>query len=263
MAVLHVLRRPRTALILGALFAGGFVPIHVVVLSFGYAQYVRGTPPGPRVMQVAHEFAEPYVLFLYLPAMIALVLIMAYSRTHYPSLYRRLAVGLAAGAIATIGLDWIRQMGVLNGWLPADTAEMFGKAITGSNDFATFYWVGQAAHFMNGADFGLCFTLLFGRFSSRGRTVGVAVLWMLLMELGMMVGPPMGPMVGLFGVNWQWPQLFALTFVAHVVHGIILGLLAHRWLRPEDGDWIVPYIKRGANIALSAKDAAVSPAQAR
>ena len=38
-------------------------------------------------------------------------------------------------------------------------------------------------------------------------------------ELGMMTGPPMGPMVGLFGYNYAWPQLFALTFVAHVVYG--------------------------------------------
>lgn len=29
--------------------------------------------------------------------------------------------------------------------------------------------------------------------------------WAMLLELGMMVGPPMGPMVGLFGVRYAWP----------------------------------------------------------
>lgn len=234
--------RKRTFVILTALFAGGFVPIHVVVLSFGYAQYVRKIPPGPKVLQVAHEFAGPYTLFLYLPAIVVLFALAMFSKKRYLDVYRRIVVGLAAGAIATIGLDWIRQMGVLNGWLPADTPVMFGKAITGSNDFATFYWVGQLAHFMNGADFGLCFAFFFGRKASRVRTVGVAVGWMLIMEFFMMVGPPMGPMVGLFGVKWLWPQLFALTFVAHVVHGTILGLLAHHWLRKEDEQWLLPFL---------------------
>ena len=60
----------------------------------------------------------------------------------------------------------------------------------------------------------------------------------------MMVGPPMGPMVGMFGVRWLWPQLFVLTFVAHVVHGIILGLLCHHWLREEDSEWLLPFVLR-------------------
>lgn len=262
MALLDALRTTRTAITLGALFTGGAVPIGVVVLSFGYAQYVRETPPGPRVMQVAHEFAGPYVLFVYLPAMMVLAAIIAYSRQRHPDVYRRIVVGLAAGAIATIGLDWIRQMGVLNGWLPGDTPEMFGKAITGSNDFATFYWVGQVAHFMNGADFGLCFAVMFGRFASRRRTVAFAVLWLLIMEFFMMVGPPMGPMVGLFGVNWQWPHLFVLTFFAHVVHGSILGLLVHQWLRQEDRDWIVPFVLKGAAVERVGRNLVASSVRA-
>ncbi len=34
--------------------------------------------------------------------------------------------------------------------------------------------------------------------------------WAMLLELGMMVGPPMGSMVGLFGVRYAWPQLQGL-----------------------------------------------------
>lgn len=41
--------------------------------------------------------------------------------------------------------------------------------------------------------------------------------WALILELDMMTGSPMGPMMGLFGVDYAWPQFFLLTFVAHVV----------------------------------------------
>jgi hypothetical protein len=63
------------------------------------------------------------------------------------------------------------------------------------------------------------------------------------MEFFMMVGPPMGPMVGLFGVKWMWPQLFILTLVAHIVHGTILGILVHHWLKPEDDKWLIPFLR--------------------
>jgi hypothetical protein len=235
--------KKKSVLTLLALFAGGFVPINIVVLSFGYAEYFKQQAIGPKIIRVAHEFGGPYMLYFYIPAMILLLWIIIYSKKHFPDLFRRIVVGLAAGAIATIGLDWIRQMGVISGWLPADTPEMFGKMVTGSNNFNEFYWVGQFVHFMNGADFGLCFTLFFGNYSTYKKTVTWAIIWMLIMEFFMMVGPPMGPMVGLFGVKWMWPQLFALTFVAHVVHGLILGMLAHHWLTKEDKKWLLPFLK--------------------
>ena len=134
-------------------------------------------------------------------------------------------------------------MGVLEGWLPGDTPTMFGKMITGSNSFVKYFWIGQFAHFFNGADFGLVFTLVFGRFSTLKKTVLMSIFWLLLMELGMMLGPPMGPMVGLFGIRFMWPQLFALTFVAHIVHGTILGILAFYWLKEEDNTWLLPFFK--------------------
>jgi hypothetical protein len=237
------MKSKKSLLTLLALFAGGFVPINLIVLSFGYSEYYKAQAIGPKIIKIAHEFGLPYVLYFYIPFMILLGWIIVYSHKHYPDLFRRITVGLAAGAIATIGLDWIRQMGVINGWLPADTPTMFGKMITGSNDFNTFHWIGQVAHFMNGADFGIVFTLVFGNFKSYKTTALWAVCWMLVMEFFMMVGPPMGPMVGLFGVKWMWPQLFILTFVAHVVHGTILGILAHHWLKPEDDKWLLPYLK--------------------
>lgn len=236
----------KTILTLLVLFAGGFVPIHLIVLSFGYAEYYKGQTLGPKIIRVAHEFAVPYIFFLYIPAIIFLIWAILYTKKAYPDLHRRIVVGLAAGAIATIGLDWIRQMGVLVGWLPADTPTMFGKMMTGSNSFIKYFWAGQFAHFFNGADFGLVFTLVFGRFKTLSRTILMGIGWLLVMELGMMIGPPMAPMVGPFGVRYMWPQLFLLTLVAHIVHGTILGSLAYYWLKPEDEKWLLPFLKGAA-----------------
>ena len=238
-----ILTNKKSVLTLLTLFAGGFVPIHLILLSFGYSEYYKAQAIGPKIIRVAHEFAVPYLYILYIPAIIFLIWVIIYTKKTYPDLYRRIVVGLGAGAIATIGLDWIRQMGVLEGWLPADTPTMFGKMITGSNSFIRYFWVGQFAHFFNGASFGLIFTLVFGRFHTLKKTTLVAISWLLLMELGMMVVPPMGPMVGLFVVRYLWPQLFALTFVAHVVHGAILGILSFYWLKEEDNTWLWPFLK--------------------
>lgn len=237
------MKTKKSLLTLVALFTGGIVPIHLIVLSFGYSEYFKDQEIGPKIIRVAHEFGLPYFLYVYIPALLILTGIIFYSYKKYPDLYRRIIVGLLAGAIATIGLDWIRQMGVMNGWLPGDTPEMFGKMVTGSSNFNKYYWIGQFVHFMNGADFGLVFTLVFGNFKSLRKTILFAIIWLQIMEFFMMVGPPMGPMVGMYGVNWMWPQLFILTFVAHIVHGTILGILTHKWLNTDnDTHWLLPYI---------------------
>ena len=65
-----------------------------------------------------------------------------------------------------------------------------------------------------------------------------------LLELGMMTGPPMARMVGLFGYNYAWPQLFLLTLVAHVVFGITMGLLIQHFLTDDDRSWLIPFVLR-------------------
>ena len=134
--------RRRTALTLLAFVAGGVVPIQLVTLSFGYAQYVKGIGMGPRVFSVAHEFAAVYIPFALIPALVALIAIAVYSKKRYPDLYRRMIVGLAMGAVATIALDAVREAGVIHGWLPGDSPVMFGKMATDSADFSTYYPAG-------------------------------------------------------------------------------------------------------------------------
>jgi len=196
---------------------------------------------GPKVIKVAYEFASFYLPFIYIPAIVILLGITLYSKKHYPDVFRRIVIGLGVGVLSTVALDFFRQMGVINGWLPADTAAMFGKMATASRDFSVFYPIGVFIHFMNGANFGLVYTFIWGKQKNYWWAVFWAVLWLNLIELGMMLGPPMGPMLGLFGVNYAWPQLFLLTYVAHIAFGITLGILAQFFLKEEDHGWLFPF----------------------
>ena len=233
----------RSALAAVAFVLGGAVPIQLVTLSFGYAEYFKGIRMGPRVLSVAHDFAKFYIPLLWIPAILILAGILLYSHKRYPDLFRRIAVGLAMGAIATLALDAVREAGVIHGWLPGDTPVMFGKVATGSNNFAFFYPVGLLVHYMNGANFGLFYSFVWGKRRSRLNAVFWAITWALVVELGMMLGPPMGPMVGPFGYNYAWPQFFILTFVAHVVFGTTLGLLIQHFLREEDRGGLITFLR--------------------
>ena len=234
--------RRRTALVLLAFIAGGVIPIQLVTLSFGYAQFVRDVSLGPQVIAVAHEFARRYIPLVYVPAMLILVGIVLYSRRTHPDLFRRIVVGLGAGAVATVALDAVRQAGVIHGRLPADTFVMFGKMASGSSNFAIFYPVGILVHYLNGANFGLFYAFVWGKRRSYQSAVLWATLWLLVVELGMMTAPPMAPIVGPFGVRYAWPQLFLLTLVAHVFFGVVLGLLVQHFLADKDRSWLVPFL---------------------
>ncbi len=232
----------RTILTLLALIFGGVVPIQIITLSFGYAQYVKDIGVGPRVIAVANDFAAWYIPLIYLPSLVLLAVIALYSRNRYPDLYRRLWVGFGMGAVATIALDAVRQAGVIHGWLPGDTFVMFGKMATGSGNFSVYYPAGILVHYLNGANFGLVYAFVFGKRKSYVGAIGWATVWALLIELGMMIGPPVAPIAGPFGINFAWPQLFLLTLIAHVVFGVTLGILAQHFLTDEDGDWLVPFL---------------------
>lgn len=232
----------RTAVALLAFVAGGAVPIQTVTLSFGYAQYIKDVAIGPRVIAVAHQFASLYIPLVLLPALVLLLATALYSRLRYPDIFRRIWVGFGMGALATIALDTARQAGVIHGWLPADTFVMFGKMATGSTSFSVFYPAGILIHYLNGANFGLFYAFVWGKRRSYPAAIGWATFWALLVELGMMTLPPMAPIVGPFGVNFAWPQLFLLTLVAHAMFGVSMGVLVQHFLTDEDRAWLVPFL---------------------
>jgi hypothetical protein len=232
----------RTLLILLALFFGGAVPIQLVTLSTGYAQLVMEKIKGPEMIMAAHQFAGGYIPFVYIPAILGLIVIAWYCKKHYPDIYRRIVVGFGIGALATVGLDFFRQMGVIYQWLPGDTPEMFGMLATGSKNFAWYYSVGFLIHFLNGANFGLVYAFVWGKRPSYKSAIGWALAWLMVVETGMMTLPPMEPMVGPFGVNYAWPQLFLITLAAHIAFGIILGIGVQYFLKEKDKRWFWPFL---------------------
>jgi len=232
----------KSILTLLVLFTGGFVPIQLVTLSFWYSQYHVGETLGPKMVRTAHEFAVPYIEFLYIPSIIVFVGIMIYSRKHYPDLFRRMKVGIIAGIMLSFGLDLIRQNGVINGWLPQDVPMIFGKMVTASNSFTPVFIAGILVHFLNGINFGILYTFLFGKLKNYKTAIITGALLLFFIDIGMMTAPPMPKMVGFFGVNWAWPQLFLLTLVAHVVSGIACGLTAQFLLKNEDRQWLFPFL---------------------
>jgi hypothetical protein len=232
----------RPPLLLLAFIFGGAVPIQLVTLSTGYAQLVMEKVKGPEMIMTAHQFAEWYIPIVYIPALIGLIAIAWYSKSRYPDLFRRIVVGFGIGALATVGLDFFRQMGVIYQWLPGDTPAMFGRIVTGSNNFALFYPLGFVVHFLNGANFGLFYAFVWGKRSSYKSALTWAVVWLHIVEIGMMTLPPMGPMVGPFGINYAWPQLFLITLLAHIGFGIVLGIGVQYFLKAEDKRWLWPFL---------------------
>lgn len=232
----------RFILALLAFIAGGAVPIQLVTLSFGYAQIVKGIPKGKEMMATAHDFALDYLFYIYIPALIALFIIALYSRKKYPDLFRRITIGFGFGALATFMLDSIRQVGVIYNFLPDDTLKMFGKLLTLGDEFEEFWFAGLAVHLLNGANFGLFYAFVFGKQNSYTSAVFWAILWGLVVETMMMNTPPMAPIVGPFGIDFAWPELFLVTLVAHIFFALTFGLLIQHFLKEEDKGWLWTFL---------------------
>lgn len=145
-------------------------------------------------------------------------------------LVNRIVVGVWAGWVATGFLDAIRLTGFHLGFMPGDMPRMFGvmfldQMALGPSPQSDL--LGHLYHFWVGACFGLTYTLLVGRFRWWG-----GLLWGLLIELGMMVTPPMVVAMdtGYFGSKFG-PGLFVTSLLAHIALGVMLGLLCERYLR--------------------------------
>ncbi|MBI1743016.1 hypothetical protein HYR54_08105 [Candidatus Acetothermia bacterium] len=231
-------RNAEWLLSLVALAAGGAAPILMLLSATTYVM-VRGLPPAPDMMammmnliMMAHKAMALYLPWVLIPSLIILGLVILYSSTQFPRLFNRIWAGLAAGFVASFALDAIRYpVGVGMETLPGDLPTMFGMMITGTMPAtAGVIFIGYVYHFLNGASFGLIYTLIAGKVKWYW---GLA--WGLIVELLMMTTPPMLVMgVGPFGINppW-WPKLFLTTLAAHVAFGVILGLLAQRWVKEE------------------------------
>ncbi|MBI3973468.1 MAG: hypothetical protein HY332_19520 [Chloroflexi bacterium] len=176
-------------------------------------------------MMGAQPVMAGFTTYVLLPALVVLVLVYFFARQHHPELANCILAGLAAGVVATVALDAVRLMGFWLRWFPANLPPMFGMLILGPQSSpGQGEFVGYLYHFLNGASFGLLYTLIVGR----GR-LSWAIGWGVVIWLLMMISPPLLLMgVGPFGVNFG-PGLVVTAFVAHVAFGVALGWLVERW----------------------------------
>ena len=179
------------------------------------------TESGHSTMDVLAKFA-----LLPLIALIAVIWGLLHGRDD--PLARHVAVGLAAGAVATIGLEAVRLPGFWLGFMPGNLPRLMGVLLL--NQFATGPTLasdvaGWAYHFWNGASFGLIYVLLFG---TCRRWLGA--VYGVLLGFGFMLSPVVSALgVGFLGLEFSKGFPVTVT-VAHAAFGTLLGWLAARWL---------------------------------
>lgn len=235
-------RDSRTELVLTvAAFVLAAVPVWLVVFggasamaSMGVSVWqVMNQPPDPAMkepmMKAIHYFMSWYIMDLIVPAVIGLGAIWAYAAQRFPRLANRMAAGAAAGFVTTVVAgEPVRLAGVAIGAFPADMPGMFGMMIAGRmSSEPQVMLAGYIYHIvLNGSTFGLMYALLAGKIHWAW-----GVPWLLFFELGMMTLPPVPMMFGPFGIYGAWPGLFLASLAVHIVFGIVLGVLAQRWIR--------------------------------
>jgi len=203
--------------------------------------------------------------YMLLPAVVIEVVILVYARiAGYSRLVNRLVTGLWVGAIATAGLDVVRQPGTFFGYLAHDEARMAGEMIlaphdghdsgktpasgekhaesepaaphgapkaehaeprhggNGHSSVGATDFIGYAYHYWNGASFAAVYALLFGKTA----WWGPLLYSIFFVETGMMgfMRVAMGPL------TWG---IFLVSLFAHVVFGLVLGVLLQRYVRDK------------------------------
>jgi hypothetical protein len=182
----------------------------VAPLIFPIAESGRGS------MDILAEFAL-------LPAAVFLLAIIGILYRIDPPLAKMSAVGLGAGAVATIALEAVRLPGFWLGFMPGNLPRLMGVLLL--NQFAAgpslnSDVVGWLYHFWNGASFGLIYVLVFG---TCRRWIGA--VFGILLGFGFMLSPVVSALgVGFLGLEFS--KAFPVTVtVAHAAFGLTLGWL--------------------------------------
>lgn len=200
---------------------------------------ITGLLPAPLgVVSLAQWF-----LWAALPAAIVMALVAVYGLARNHVLFNRITAGFLASLIASLGLDAVRLTGVAMGVMPdirvAVGSMAAGLPMMGPPPFRVLPWASElpfgviALGFfyhlaLNGGFWGSGYALALGR-----TPVWAGIIWGSLLELITMVSPPF-LMMGFtpFGFNFgPWP--FVVTLLAHIVYGIVFGVLQHRWVYDE------------------------------
>jgi hypothetical protein len=198
----------------------------------------------------------PYATFrdvAIIPSMIAIFAIGILSRSKFPRLTNRLFKGMAAGAIASFVLEAIRIPGYMFAkWMPMDSmislpGLFLTEKITSLSEVKQVimqsgvpmnlytapmdaFMAGALWHFWNGATFGIIYALIIGK----GKW-WYGMIWGFIIEIGMMFAPYLIIMKGPFGIeHMDGYNLFAITLIAHLAFGAVLGILVQKWKKGSD-----------------------------
>jgi len=163
-----------------------------------------------------------------LPAAAILLITIGMLHRSDDSLARASAVGLAAGAAATVALEAIRLPSFWLGFMPGSLPRLMGVLLL--NQFAAGPSLksdvaGWAYHFWNGASFGLIYVMVFGTCRRwAGGVFGV------LLGFGFLFSPVVSALgVGFLGLKFSKGFPLTVTF-AHAAFGLAVGWLTAAWL---------------------------------
>lgn len=213
----------------------------VIILSGGSVSYlILGS-----LSMVSYNELRNFVL---IPSVIAIFAVTILSHKKFPHTSKRIFVGIASGAVATLALEIIRIPGYLfTKWIPMDDMVMLPgmlltekassimgvqKIIMESGMQMNLFVppidaiiAGALWHFWNGATFGIVYSLLIGK----GR-LWYGLIWGFIIEIGMMLAPWLIMMKGPFGIQYMdGYNIFVISLVAHLAFGAVLGILVQRW----------------------------------
>ncbi len=213
----------------------------IIILSGGSVSYlILGS-----LSMVSYDELRNFAL---IPSVIAIFAVTILSHKKFPHISKRIFVGMASGAVATLALEIIRIPSYLFiKWIPMDdmimlpgmlltekTSTIMGvqKIIMESGVQMNLFVppidaivAGVLWHFWNGATFGIVYSLLIGK----GKW-WYGLIWGFIIEIGMMLAPWLIMMKGPFGIQYMdGYNIFVISLVAHLAFGAVLGILVQRW----------------------------------
>ena len=198
-----------------ALLAAAVSPNLFVIAEAGYSS----------LSEMAIRYLLPSIAFM-------ILIIIAGFLLNIRGSSKQILKGIAAGAIATPGLEVVREVGYHLGGMPGDLPKLMGVLLLnrfalGPDTFSNI--IGWSYHFWNGACFGVIYSIIFGR----GR-LWIAVLYGILIGSIFMVSPVVIALgVGKFGTEFNVG--FPITVIlAHIAYGFILGGIIYKWNKERE-----------------------------
>jgi hypothetical protein len=178
--------------------------------------------------QAAYAQMSTLALWGLIPSVVVMAAAVGFAKWRgHRRLVNRVWVGIAAGLLATVGLEAVRitSFRVFHG-MPGDLPKLLGvlllnRFMAGPSALSTV--LGYLYHFWNGACFGIIFAVIFGR---------VRFYWGIL--YGEVIGTVflLSPAVTALGVGFFASNMHSMqitVWLAHLVYGAILGWLCQCW----------------------------------